>query len=101
MITLIIFVAIWLIISEVIYILFIKGESKEYIKEEWFSTKGISLIVAFVSTGVLYVIYDSLINYPKGFFIVLGSIGGLVLFFYINYKLGLCLAKKPKPKKIK
>jgi len=92
----IIFIIIWLVASEALYILFCWEESKETIKREWIQTKLGSMFGGFIVTGILLIIYEGFKNYTKISFIVLGSIIGVMLFFYINYKLGLSVAKKPR-----
>ena len=103
MIELIIFGVIFLIITEVIYILACRTETKKTIKREWVNNKIMSIVCSLFITFLLVIGYIMILlikQYIKDIIYyltwTLGIIGLIVSFFYINYRIGIKVANVKK-----
>ena len=87
---------IWLIISEIIYIIWCKTENKKRLEDDdwWIGVKIISLIISGMIIFIGYLTYLSYKEYSKETNYLIIGILILIVFFYINKKIGLRVAKK-------
>lgn len=89
-IELISWIGVWIILSEIVYLCFCASSSKKEVKKDWFGFKFISFFITFIFMIPQYIIVfglDDIANYINLLYEVL-IIGVLVLFFYLNKKLG-------------
>lgn len=96
---LIIWLAVGLVFSEIMYIIFVISFTKKEVKGQWFEIKQMSLFVGVFVVVVNWVILKAF-DWEEYHFINLlyfyGGIGLIILFFYLNKKLAFKLKEKKK-----